>query len=139
MSGAIILIVEVATMLKTGWSSFSRILTITTAPGALMAVVNSLLLLQTPCHCIPTWGVNASSLLLFLLWMNVIFFLRSWPNEVIGLYISMFLKVFHTFFKLALVAVLLLLTFSFSFFIIFHEFHHNQVSFWCGQMLHTYT
>ena len=72
-----------------------------------------------PCLCPTSWQWQLGAIALFLSWISLIIIVRKLP--FIGIYVVMFIDIFYTFWKMALLALLLILSFSFSFYMLFND------------------
>ena len=56
---------------------------------------------------------------LFLAWLNLLLFMNKWPG--LGIYISMLLKIILNFVKVSIIALFLIISFGFGFYLAFYE------------------
>lgn len=73
----------------------------------------------TDCFCPFNWQWELGAIAVFLSWIDLVIIIRKLP--VTGIYVVMFMNIFYIFLKLAFLAILLILAFGFSFFMIFHN------------------
>ena len=73
----------------------------------------------TDCFCPTPWQWQIGALCLFLGWIDLVILMRKFP--VTGIYVVMFMNIFYIFLKMAFLAVLLILAFAFSFYMLFHD------------------
>ena len=71
------------------------------------------------CGCPTGWQWQIGIFVIFLGWINMIFFASNFPGTAI--YVIMFKEIFLTFFRLTLFAVLLVLAFSLILFMMFYD------------------
>ena len=69
------------------------------------------------CECPKPWQWQIGALAVFLAWIQLSIFVRKLPQ--LGLYIIMFEGIVITFIKIAIPALLLVLAFSFAFYMMF--------------------
>ena len=63
------------------------------------------------------WQIGA--LCVFLAWIDLVIVMRKFP--ITGIYVVMFMNIFYIFLKMAFLAALLILSFAFSFYMLFHD------------------
>ena len=73
----------------------------------------------TNCFCPEPWQWQIGSLSLFMGWLALIRYLKKFPE--IGVYPFMYLNISWDYLKMALLAILLILCFSFPFFMLFYD------------------
>ena len=66
--------------------------------------------------CLSAWRWQLGAFCIFLSWLNFVFFLRLQPN--LGIYVIMFEEIIATFLKVLPLAILLILAFGQTFYII---------------------
>ena len=71
------------------------------------------------CFCPAKWQWQLGALCVFLAWIDLVIFARKLP--VTGIYVVMLMNIFYIFLKLAFLAALLILSFAFSFYMLFHD------------------
>ena len=71
------------------------------------------------CLCPTFWQWQIGAFAVFLAWIALVIIVRKLP--LIGIYVVMFMDIFYTFWKMALLALLLILSFSFSFYMLFND------------------
>ena len=73
----------------------------------------------TDCFCPTDFQWQIGAFCLFLGWIDLVIFLRKFP--ITGIYVVMFMNIFYIFLKMAFLAGLLILSFAFSFYMLFHD------------------
>ena len=76
---------------------------------------------RTDCLCPQKWQWQLGSIAVFLAWIELVLFARRFPFTSTGVYVVMFFKILTTFRKLVIFAFMLVLAFSFSLYMVFHE------------------
>ena len=76
---------------------------------------------HTDCLCPKKWQWEIGAIAVFLAWIELVLFVRRFPLTSTGIYIVMFFDIIATFRKLVVFALLLVLAFSFSLYMVFHE------------------
>jgi transient receptor potential cation channel subfamily A protein 1 len=71
-----------------------------------------------PCFCPTSWQWQFGAVAMFLGWIDLIIIIRKFP--VTGIYVVMFMNIFYIFLKLVFLAILLILAFGISFYMVFH-------------------
>lgn len=71
------------------------------------------------CFCPRPWQWELGAIAVFFAWIDLVIFVRKLP--VTGIYVVMFMNIFYILLKLAFLAVLLILAFAFSFYMIFND------------------
>ena len=71
------------------------------------------------CFCPHNWQWQLGALSVFLGWIDLVIIIRKFP--VTGIYVVMFMNIFIIFIKLAFLALLLILSFAFSFYMVLHQ------------------
>ena len=74
---------------------------------------------RTTCLCPHVWQWQIGVMAIFLAWFSVILRCAAFPG--IGIYVIMFRKIFGTFLKVLLLAILLVATFGLTFYMTFSE------------------
>ena len=73
--------------------------------------------LQSGCECPGSWQWQIGAFSLFVSWLNLIMLLKEFP--LTGIYVEMFIHIVFTFMKLFLLALLLVISFGLTFYMIF--------------------
>lgn len=73
----------------------------------------------TDCYCPTGWQWQLGALCVFLGWIDFVIIIRKFP--VTGIYVVMFMNIFIIFTKMAFLALMLILSFAFSFYMLFHQ------------------
>ena len=73
----------------------------------------------TPCLCVYSWQWQTGAVAVFLGWIELTVFLLKWP--VTGVYLLMFGNMVLSFFKVAILALLLVITFGLPFYMLLFE------------------
>lgn len=73
----------------------------------------------TDCFCPRNFQWQLGAIAVFLSWIDLVIIIRKFP--VTGIYVVMFMNIFYIFLKLAFLAVLLILAFGLSFYMVFHN------------------
>ena len=81
--------------------------------------VFALVVYWADCRCITSWQWQFGVVAIFLSWINLIIFIAKFP--LTGIYVIMLINVCITFLKVALLASLLVVAFSLSFYMAFRE------------------
>ena len=71
------------------------------------------------CFCPSPLQWQAGTVAVFFAWINFILFLNKWPD--LGIYIGIVWKITIRFLSVSVIATLLLLSFTFAFFMAFYE------------------
>lgn len=74
---------------------------------------------HTDCYCQYSWQWQIGVMAVFLAWINMIIFISKLP--LTGIYVVMFLDIFYTFMRMVLLSLLLVLSFSFAFYMLFYK------------------
>ena len=72
-----------------------------------------------PCYCPRNWQWQIGSVVVFLAWIDLISRIRKLP--LAGIYVLMFINIFYSFWKMATLSILLILSFAFSFYMLFND------------------
>ena len=72
-----------------------------------------------PCYCPRSWQWQIGAVVVFLAWIDLISRIRKLP--LTGIYVLMFINIFYSFWKMAILSILLILSFSFSFYMLFND------------------
>lgn len=92
---------------------------------------------HTDCYCQYSWQWQIGVMAVFLAWINMIIFISKLP--LTGIYVVMFLDIFYTFMRMVLLSLLLVLSFSFAFYMLFYK-PDLQVSYVaCTVISHSHT
>ncbi len=75
--------------------------------------------LNTDCYCTYNWQWQIGTFAVFLAWINLLLFAEKIP--LTGLYIVMFLHIFHTFLRTIVLGFLLVIAFALAFYMIFYD------------------
>ena len=73
----------------------------------------------SPCYCLPNWQWQVGAVAVFLSWIDLIIFFRKFP--ITGIYIVMFMDIFYIFWKMVILALMLVMAFALSFYMLFHD------------------
>ena len=73
----------------------------------------------SPCYCLPNWQWQVGAVAAFLSWMLLIIYFCNFPFT--GIYITMFINISYIFWKMIILALLLVLAFTLSFYMLFHD------------------
>ena len=73
----------------------------------------------TNCWCPTNWQWQLGSLGVFLAWLNFILFLKRVP--LLGIYVLMFIAIFRTFLRFAVIAILFVFAFCLSFYMVLYK------------------
>lgn len=75
---------------------------------------------STECFCPSSWQWQIGAGCVFLAWIDLLMFIRLFP--IFGIFVVMFLKIVKNFAKVStFLAIFLVLSFTFPFYMIFHE------------------
>ena len=74
---------------------------------------------HTDCYCQYSWQWQIGVMAVFFSWINMIIFISKLP--LTGIYVVMFLDIFYTFMRMVLLSLLLVLSFSFAFYMLFYK------------------
>ena len=72
-----------------------------------------------PCYCARGWQWQIGAVVVFLAWIDLIVRIQKLP--LTGIYVLMFIDIFYSFWKMAILSGLLILSFAFSFFMLFND------------------
>ena len=73
----------------------------------------------SPCFCLPNWQWQIGAIAVFLSWIDLIIFFRKFP--ITGIYIVMFMDIFYIFWRMIILALMLVMAFALSFYMLFHN------------------
>ena len=71
------------------------------------------------CYCPHPVQWQIGALCVFLAWIDLVIVMRKFP--ITGIYVVMFMNIFYIFLKMAFLAALLILSFAFSFYMLFND------------------
>jgi len=95
-----------------GWSNWLKI-------ALYMFSITFTFVFTTPCLCVYRWQWQIGVAAVFLGWIELIFFLQKWPAT--GVYLLMFANIVYSFLKIAILALLLVITFGLPFYMLLFE------------------
>ena len=75
--------------------------------------------IRRECLCPSYHQWQAGAMALFLAWLNLLLFMNKWPG--LGIYISMLLRIILNFVKVSIIALFLVISFGFGFYLAFYE------------------
>ena len=90
------------------------------------SIIFAFIFTETVCYCPTAFQWQIGALCVFLAWIDLIILMTKFP--ITGIYVVMFMNIFYIFLKMAFLAVLLILSFAFSFYMLFHDPQINTVS-----------
>ena len=112
------LIVEFIQLLQLKWEYFLDWVNYIEVPLFVFSIMFCAVF-GTTCFCPYNTQWQFGTLAVLLGWLNLIFFLRNLPKS--GIYIGMLLHISRTFLKTGILAFLLILAFSFAFYMAFFD------------------
>ncbi len=90
------------------------------------SIIFAFVFTETVCFCPTTFQWQIGALCVFLAWIDLIILMTKFP--ITGIYVVMFMNIFYIFLKMAFLAILLILSFAFSFYMLFNDPQTNTVS-----------
>ena len=94
------------------WVNFLEILTFS-------STIVFVWIFHTDCFCPYDWQWQIGVIAVFLAWINLVIFVQKLP--LTGIYVVMFLDIFYTFLRMIILSFLLVLSFSFAFYMLFYK------------------
>lgn len=94
------------------WINFLEILTFS-------CTIVFVWIFHTDCFCPYDWQWQIGIIAVFLAWINLVIFVQKLP--LTGIYVVMFLDIFYTFMRMIILSFLLVLSFSFAFYMLFYK------------------
>ena len=83
------------------------------------SIIFAFIFTETVCFCPTNFQWQIGAVCVFLGWIDLVILMRKFP--ITGIYVVMFMNIFYIFLKMAFLAVLLILSFAFSFYMLFHD------------------
>ena len=72
------------------------------------------------CVCVENWQWQLGALSIFLAWLDLVLFMKKLP--LFGVYVVMYIQIIYTFLRFAFVAVLFIVAFGISFYMLFVQY-----------------
>lgn len=72
-----------------------------------------------PCYCPREWQWQIGAFVVFLAWIDLVTRIQKLP--LTGIYVLMFIDIFYSFWKMAFLSILLILSFAIPFFMLFND------------------